>query len=288
METSGKEDAIVLPAADAVLDPDFGDHVCLPFRGEQERRAATGSFTLNGLRRRANVLIITHADSPGRTRAWLAPLVPGFAAAESAGEIEIRASTATHFTGGRLDSGRALACLTEAGEQARRQGRHGVYALIDASWGAHDPPGQIAFEAATNELFGRRWLAAVCQYDRALFAREAIDRVGCVHPISPDQAALRYERRHHPAGLRLWGEVDLTNRHAFSTVLMPLRQEAGKVVIDAGGLHFIDAGSAQLLVATATARPHGRTVLRCGEPMARLLHRIGADGVIDIRPVDDA
>ncbi|WP_327103363.1 MEDS domain-containing protein [Nonomuraea glycinis] len=278
----------MLPAADAVLDPEFGDHVCLPVRGEPERRAATGAFTRNGLRRRAQVLIITHTDSPERTRAWLAPLVPGFAAAESAGQIEIRASAGTHYTDGRLDSAQALSSLTEAGERARRQGRHGVYAMIDASWGAHDPPGQIAFEAATNELFGQRWLAAVCQYDRTLFAREAIDRVGCVHPISPDQAALRYARAHHPAALRLWGEVDLTNRHAFSTVLMPLRLEAGEVVIDASGLHFIDAGSAQLLVATATARPHGRTVLVCGEPMARLLHRIRADDVIDIRPVGDA
>ncbi len=278
----------MLSAADTVLDPDFGDHVCLPFRGERERRAAIRSFTLNGLRRLAKVLIITHADSPERTRAWLAPLVPGFAAAESAGEIEIRAGAGTHFTDGRLDSGRALSSLAEAGEGARRQGRHGLYALIDASWGAHDPPGQIAFEAATNELFGQRRLAAVCLYDRALFAREAIDRVGCVHPISPDQAALRYARSRDPAGMRLWGEVDLTNRHAFSTVLMPLRQESGEVVIDASGLHFIDAGSAQLLVATATARPHGRTVLVCGEPMARLLHRIRADDVIDIRPVGDA
>ncbi len=278
----------MLPAADAVLDPDFGDHVCLPFNGDRERRATTGLFTLNGLRRRAKVLIITYADSPALTREWLAPLVPGLATAEAAGEIEIVAGTRTHFTGGHLDRARALSFLTTAGERARQQGMRGLYALIDASWGAHDPTRQIVFEAATNLLFDQGRLAAVCQYDRALFAREAIDRAGCVHPISPDQAALRYTRTHLPVGLRLRGEVDLTNRHAFSTILAPLRQEEGEVTIDASGLHFIDAGSAQLLVATATARPRGRTVLVCGQAMARLLHRIGAHDVIDIRPVGDA
>ncbi|WP_336209170.1 MEDS domain-containing protein [Nonomuraea sp. LPB2021202275-12-8] len=275
------------PAAGSALDPDLGDHVCLPIDGERERMAATRLFTLNGLRRRAKVLIITHTDSPERTREWLAPLVPGFAGAESAGQVEIRDSAGTHITDGRLDPGRALSGLTAAGEQARAQGRHGLYAMVDASWGVHDPPGQIAFEAATNALFGQRWLAAVCQYDRALFAREAIDRAAGVHPISPEQAVLRYISTRGPAGLRLWGDVDLTNRQAFASVLSPLRAEAGEVVIDAAGLDFIDAGSAQLLVALATARPSGRTVLVCGEPVARLLHLIKADDVITVRPVGD-
>ena len=64
------------------------------------------------------MLIITHADSPERTRAWLAPLVPGFAAAESAGEIEIRASAATHFDRRPPGFWPGPGRLTEAGERA--------------------------------------------------------------------------------------------------------------------------------------------------------------------------
>ncbi|HEX4814333.1 MAG TPA: MEDS domain-containing protein [Nonomuraea sp.] len=277
----------MLHVAGSVLDPDLGDHVCLPFDGERERMTATRVFTVNGLRRRAKVVIITHADSPERTRAWLAPLVPGFADAESAGQVEIHACADTHFTDGCLDPERLLGGLADAMARARRHGQHGVYALIDASWGVRDAPGQAAFEAAANELFGERWLAAVCQYDRGLFPREAIDRAAAVHPISPEQALLRFANTCSPAGLRVWGDIDLTNRQAFASVLAPLEKEPGRVVIDASALDFIDAGSARLLSATARARPAGATVVVCGEAVARVLRMIRADEVLAVLRVGD-
>jgi anti-anti-sigma regulatory factor len=171
--------------------------------------------------------------------------------------------------------------------RARRHGQHGVYALIDASWGLHDAPGQAAFEAAANELFGERWLAAVCQYDRGLFPREAIDRAAAVHPIAPEQALLRFAGTCSPAGLRVWGDIDLTNREAFASVLAPLEKEPGPVVIDASQLGFIDAGSARLLTATAMARPAGTTTVVCGEAVARVLRMIRADEVLAVRRVGD-
>ncbi|TMR89211.1 MEDS domain-containing protein [Nonomuraea basaltis] len=274
--------------AGSVLDPDLGDHVCLPFEGERERMTATQVFTMNGLRRRTKVVIVTHADSPERTRGWLAPLVPGFADAESAGQVEILACADTHFTDGCLDPDRVLCGLADARDRARRHGQHGVYALVDASWGVRDAPGQAAFEAAANELFGERWLAAVCQYDRGLFPREAIDRATAVHPIAPEQALLRFARISSPPGLRVWGDIDLTNRQAFASVLAPLEKEPGEVVIDASALDFIDAGSAQLLTVTAMARPAGSTVVVCGDAMARVLRLIRADEFVGVRRVGDA
>jgi anti-anti-sigma regulatory factor len=277
----------VVDVAGSVLDPDLGDHVCLPFDGERERMTATGLFTMNGLRRRTKVVIITHADSPERTRGWLAPLVPGFADAESAGQIEVLDCADTHFTGGRLDPERVYAGLADAYDRARKHGQHGVYALVDASWGACDAPEQAAFEAATNELFGERWLAAVCQYDRRLFPRDAIDRAASVHPIAPEQALLRFANTFEPAGLRVWGDIDLTNRPAFASLLARLEKEPGEIVIDASGLDFIDAGSAQLLTVTAMARPRGSTAVVCRDSIARVLRLIGAAEVVAVRRVGD-
>ncbi|MEO3871652.1 MEDS domain-containing protein [Nonomuraea sp. B12E4] len=273
--------------AGSVLDPDLGDHVCLPFEGERERMTATSAFTMNGLRRRTKVVIVTHADSPERTRDWLAPLVPGFADAESAGQVEILACSDTHFTNGCLDPERVLGGLGAARERARKHGQHGVYALIDASWGVRDVPGQAAFEAAANELFGERWLAAVCQYDRNLFPREAIDQASSVHPITPEQALLRFANTCSPGGLRLWGDIDLTNRPAFASVLARLEKEPAEVVIDATELDFIDAGSAQLLTVTAMARPRDSTVMVCRDTVARVLRLIRADEFIAVRRVGD-
>lgn len=273
--------------AGSVLDPDLGDHVCLPFDGERERMAMTRQFTLNGLRRRTKVMIITHAESPERTRGWLSPLVPGFDDAESAGQVEILACADTHFTDGCLDPVRMFDGLARANRRARKHGQHGVYALIDASWGVGDTPGQAAFEAAANELFGERWLAAVCQYDRNLFPREAIDRAASVHPIAPEQALLRFAGTTSPPGLRVWGDIDLTNRPAFASVLSPLEKETADVVIDASQLGFIDAGSAQLLTVTALARPPGSTVVVCGDAVARLLRLIRADEFVTVHRVGD-
>ncbi|MEV4171453.1 MEDS domain-containing protein [Nonomuraea sp. NPDC049709] len=273
--------------AGSVLDPDLGDHVCLPFEDERERMTATRLFTMNGLRRRTKVVIITHADSPERTRDWLAPLVPGFADAESAGQVEILACADTHFTNGSFDPGRVYAGLADANDRARRHGQHGVYALVDASWGVGDVPGHAAFEAAANELFGERWLAAVCQYDRRLFPRDAIERAASVHPISPEQALLRFANTCSPRGLKVWGDIDLTNRPAFASLLGRLEEEPGEVVIDASGLDFIDAGSAQLLTVTAMARPRGSTVVVCRDTMARVLRLIRADEYVTVRRVGD-
>ncbi|MFC4119605.1 MEDS domain-containing protein [Nonomuraea zeae] len=272
----------------SVLDPDLGDHVCLPFEGERERMTATRDFTLNGLRRRTMVVIVTHTDSPERTRAWLAPLIPGFADAESAGQIEILACADIHATGGCLDPDRVFGELALAGTRARKHGRHGVYALIDASWGVRDAPGQAVLEAAANELFAERRLAAVCQYDRGLFPRDAIDRATSVHPIAPDQALLRFAGTSSPRGLRIWGDIDLTNRQAFASVLAPLEKEPAEVVIDASQLDFIDAGSAQLLTLTALARPPGSTVVVCRDSIARVLRLIRAEEFVTVRRVGDA
>ncbi|MFI6923834.1 MEDS domain-containing protein [Nonomuraea spiralis] len=274
--------------AGSVLDPDLGDHVCLPFDGDRQRMAATRLFTLNGLRRRTKVLIITHAETPERTRGWLAPLVPGFDDAEAAGQVEILACADAHLTGGALDPDRVLHGLADAHHRARRHGQHGVYALIDASWGARDARAQAAFEAAANELFGERWLAAVCQYDRGLFPLDAIERATAVHPIAPEQALMRFANTSSPPGLRVWGDLDLTNRPAFASVLARLEKEPGQIVIDASQLGFIDAGSAQLLTFTAAARPYGSTSVVCAEPVARVLRLVRADEFVVVRRVGDA
>ncbi|WP_113702779.1 MEDS domain-containing protein [Nonomuraea lactucae] len=277
----------MVKVAGSLLDPDLGDHVCLPFQGDRERIATTRAFTRNGLRRRAKVLIVTHTHTPERTRGWLAPLVAGFEEAEAAGRIAILASADTHFTAGRFDPVRALRGLCAAGEQALREGHSGVYALVDAGWGVDDAAGQTALEAAANALFGQRWLAAVCQYDRVAFSHEALERVAAVHPIAPERALLRFTTTCAPPGLRLSGDIDLTNRQAFASVLAPLEKETDEVVIDATGVGFMDAGSAQLLTATALARGERRTVVVCDDTIARVLRLIRADELLTVQRAGD-
>ncbi|MEU7854839.1 MEDS domain-containing protein [Nonomuraea sp. NPDC049141] len=267
----------MVDVAGSVLDPDLGDHVCLPFHGDRERMAATREFTVNGLRRHTRVVIITHTDTPERTREWLAPLVPGLAAAEAAGQVEIKA----------CDPRWLLGELVAAGEQAREHGQRGVYALVDAAWGVHDAVGLEGFEAAANALFGERWLAAVCQYDRGLFSAEAANRAAAIHPIAPGQALLRFANLCPQPGLRLSGDVDITNRQAFASVLAQLEAVAAEVVIDATALDFIDAGSAQLLAVTALARTDHRTVVVCRGTVARVLRLIRADEAVTVRRAGD-
>ncbi|MEU8144114.1 MEDS domain-containing protein [Nonomuraea sp. NPDC048901] len=274
----------MVDVAGSVLDPDLGDHVCLPFQGDRERMAVTRAFTANGLRRRTKVVIITHTDTPERTREWLAPLVPGLAAAEAAGRVEITACA------GADGPAWLLGVLVAAGEQAREQGHRGVYALVDAAWGVRDAAGREGFEAAVNALFGERWLAAVCQYDRGLYSAAAVNRAAAIHPIAPGQALLRFVNMRPQPGLLLSGDIDITNRLAFASVLTQLEAVAAEVVIDATGLDFIDAGSAQLLALTALARAaahHHRTVVVCRGTVARVLRLIRADEVIAVRRAVD-
>lgn len=81
-------------------------------------------------------------------------------------------------------------------------------------------------------------------------------------------------------GLRLSGEIDLTNRQALAAVLAgrydDLDDQAGPLTIDASGLRFADAATLAMLVRAARAAPGGLRVI-CSPTLARLLDLVAAD-----------
>lgn len=80
-------------------------------------------------------------------------------------------------------------------------------------------------------------------------------------------------------GLRLAGELDISNRHAVSDVL-----RVGAAVIDVSSLRFVDAGGVAALYAAAQGRlrllrpqPVPRRVVELFDPRAERLVCVGVD-----------
>jgi anti-anti-sigma factor len=83
-----------------------------------------------------------------------------------------------------------------------------------------------------------------------------------------------------PPGLRLSGEVDLSNREALAAMLHDAIEDLGhrgaELVVDVTGLRFADTGAANLLLTAARAHPAGLSLIGCSGALARLLDLTGS------------
>ncbi|SNY53636.1 STAS domain-containing protein [Paractinoplanes atraurantiacus] len=102
-------------------------------------------------------------------------------------------------------------------------------------------------------------------------------------PARPASAAVRLRPLEitvlrHPLGVRLRGEVDLATVPRLEPVLELLLDAPGDVVVDLGGVTFLDVGGGRALARTALLlRPTGRQVhLRAASPfVCRVLFLLG-------------
>jgi anti-anti-sigma factor len=139
-----------------------------------------------------------------------------------------------------------------------------------------------------NRLFTRRRAMAVCQYDQRLFSAARLRQASAAHPGSTavDSGVvwaplLRMERT--PAGLRVAGEADMSNRGALTAVLDAMVEEhrdgERPAVVDLSGLTFADAAAVGLLLRVAAELPSGVRIVGCRPTVARMLALLGADEV---------
>src|SRR2546421_4916411 len=173
-------------------------------------------------------MVFTQSVSVDAMTGWLRYHRPGFASALDGGQLQVHSPGAVHLAGGHFDAERMMAGFAHATDQAEADGYPGVRVTVDMSWALQRVPGVeqlFDFEAVANRLFIDRRLAAVCAYDPRRFSRAAIQRACAAHPITPGMSMLRFARPARP-GLRLSGEVDMTNRHALRGLLAALDRKS--------------------------------------------------------------
>jgi anti-anti-sigma regulatory factor len=282
----------------------LGDHVCWIVDDDDQCLAAMARFVAVGLRERQRVLYFTESLLPAALLAGLQAHGVAVAQAVAAGQLQVYTAGEVYLAGGRFDPARVIDVLGRHVSEAVADGYAGLRVVGDMAWALRDPPGvqHVSwYEAQVNRLFFGGQAMTVCLYDRRLFEASLLRRVACAHPVTtpagsdPDwEPLLRVRRRGaDPGGLRLLGAADSGNRHALSAALRTLLDDAGNArepaQLDLGGLTFIDAAAANLLVRAAVAAPAGLTLTGCSNLVTRILTLIGADQVpgLTLLPADN-
>jgi anti-anti-sigma regulatory factor len=200
-----------------------------------------------------------------------------------------RAATAAHQRAVTLTgvAGAAeLAGLVGLARGAVRDGYQGLRVIADLG-GADGAERLAVAEAHLNRLVLDHPVTAVCLYDGAALDRDTRWRLTASHHGTRSatggwSARLHVRRLTGGRGLRLAGEVDVTNRdalHAALAALLDTPQGTGPLVLDAAGLVFTDAGAANLLLRAGRAATGGLTVTGAGPIVARVLDHLGAADV---------
>lgn len=148
-----------------------------------------------------------------------------------------------------------LATYSAATEQALADGYTGLRVLADVSDLVRDParrPAHVRWEHLADEFMAERPLAAMCAYRRSALGDEAIGDLAAVHPVVHAAAASTPFRLYFESGrMVLSGSVDAFSSDLLGRLLLASHVQSREVVLDVGGLDFIDARGVTTLAAWA-------------------------------------
>jgi anti-anti-sigma regulatory factor len=260
----------------------LGDHVCWTYDDDEQCLDATARFVTAGLRAGHQVLCVTEALLPVTLLEALRTRGVPVQRALDTGQLRASAATEAHPPADRAEV--LLKEIVRAGEN----GHAGLRVVDDMSWALHFDH-LTCFETRLGRLLLDGGAALLCQYDRRRFDRDRLRQVSAVHPATAApvhdagwEPMLRLHRTVDPPGLRLVGEVDVSNRGALAHALDAFADAETPVTIDVAGLTFIDAAGAGLIVRAAGWVPHAIRIVGASPLVRKVLTLVsaGAPGVV--------
>ncbi|WP_328471022.1 MEDS domain-containing protein [Actinoplanes sp. NBC_00393] len=274
---------------DAIDRLTLGDHACVVFEDDDVRTATLAAYIRTGLRRQHRILY--YGGGQQEIEDALAGAGTDPQPALAAGQLQMATAEDTYLAAGRFEPQASIDGWRAASAEAMAAGYHGLRAVGDMSWGATGIPGADLlpwYEANVTRVFADGFAMGICLYDRRLFADADLRRVCWAHPATVDAEIdtgtvplLRAVRTTSPAGVRLHGEADLSNRQALRAILEHLVDDTPGTgephVVDIADLRFIDGATVRMLIDAAARAAGAIRVVGCSPHMQRLLSFNGAD-----------
>ncbi|WP_433383534.1 MEDS domain-containing protein [Actinoplanes sp. CA-142083] len=277
-----------LPLLDKVA---LGDHVCWTVDDDATRLEAIAAFVRAGLLARHRV--IYSGDDPEAVLEGLERHGVGTRVALDEGLLRAVTAESSYLAGGVFDPAVSIKLWHAEVARARAEGYPGIRVVGDMTWASRRIPGAEHlpwYEAEVNTVFMEGYVAGVCAYDRRRFDPLQLRRLGFAHPGAAGmrapfepESSLRARRTRDPYGVRLAGEVDLSNRDALRAVIGHLFDGAPAATVDVSGLTFADTAAARILVDAAAEGP--LRLVGCSPPLRKLLAFHGADSVAGLTVV---
>jgi hypothetical protein len=171
-----------------------------------------------------------------------------------------------------------------AAEQSRKRGFPGlrVAAEMDALaplLGSADE--MVRWERMSTELQREIGVGSVCLYDATCLDERLAGRIAREHaglaPEVDETPLARFLAVHEPWGLRISGEVDISNRDLLHRTLLSRTAVRPRLHVDLAGLTFADVGALARMRAVAVGLPDSGWLAlhRVPATIRRLLHISG-------------
>lgn len=271
-----------------------GDHACWLFRSPEEHRQGVTAFVRQGLERGGKVVYQADRIAFDMVTRYLrqAGLDPeGLVARGRLALLSLLDGEARH---GVFDPSRQVGRYGDLLRKVKAEGHRGLWLTAESTWEIRGDiagsEGYLEYERLVDELFAARDDAVfLCQYDASVVEEASATALRSVHNLELADADLRpvggndRQLRLQPTeeGMALSGQVDLATWAALRNGLTRLAAGAGggDIVLDVGGLSFIDAHGMSLIAQTARELDHSRRlVLRGGSPrLIRTAEILGFD-----------
>jgi anti-anti-sigma regulatory factor len=227
---------------------EFGDHLCLSYDGDEERRAILADYVRDGLRADHKIIYMSDDRPAPAVLAWLR-------AGPGAADLGLTGAMAA----GRFDPDEIISLVATEIELALVQGYRGVRVTGEETFCLRGWPGTerfAEFERRIDQVFrtSRVNAMAICQYDRRWFDGPRLRRLESHHMGRVrvndcfDNGTLRITPTFAPPGLRLVGAIDESTFPAVRDALRTAGGSAGHLCLDLSRLEFCDMAGLRALI----------------------------------------
>jgi anti-anti-sigma regulatory factor len=267
-----------------------GQHLCLLYQDQDERRQLTAAVIRGALAAGDRVIYVT----PGPHDVALALLETGGIETGRplrGGQLLVRSFGEIYGDLDSADLAQLEATFRAALSQSLAAGFPGL--RITGEMGGSSRPsgsleGLVRWERMVSRILGEVGIAAICQYDRRQLGEPATAIIAAEHSgIAMDGQRLPlalFIAVAPPPALRIEGELDLTNGPVLARVMRARLAVSPQLRVDLGAVEFADIGSLREIYHIAVGLPAGGqiTLGNVTEPVRRVLDLAGfrADAVV--------
>lgn len=270
-------------------------HACCTFSDLSVQRAVVSRFAVEAITRGERLICFTERREQFRVSGWLKAAGLDVQRLIASGPIELRCYSGDPRN---FDPSAAVASVVAETDRAVTDGYTGL--AMTGSISAEiadsiDIDQVVAYESALAPIFAASPVVGLCQYDRRVLPKDVVDRLVEPHrtqiDLSGDRAVVAHDGftiAELPTGeLVLAGEVDISVEDLLRSRMREHIFGQGDLVLDVGGVSFIDATGCRVLFELARAIAPRRLILSQPSPaVARALSLCGWIGhpsiVVDI------
>ncbi|WP_198679199.1 MEDS domain-containing protein [Thermomonospora amylolytica] len=254
-----------------IQDVDHGDHLCLTFADDAERRRVVTAYVRDGLERGERVLYFADQSAVPEVLGWLRAAGVRTAPALAGGQLLVTTAEDGYLAAGAFDPDAMVATLVKETRDSLAAGYTGLRVSGEMGWALRGVPGGERlgeYETKVNQVFADSPASAVCQYDARRFDAAQLDDFDRRHPRAVELEPLYSDGllrlvpsfRSGRWTLRVTGTVDYRTVDALAAAMESALDWPGDVWVDMSELEFIDLAGVRVLAHVAERLPEGRRV----------------------------